>query len=70
MTSAQHAADVRAALARAALGLPDAPLPTHVGPLPLRPHQQTAVARLRHALATYRGALLADAVGLGKNYLP
>src|SRR2546426_5897582 len=35
----------------------------------LAPHQVPAVARLRAILARYRGALLADAVGLGKSYV-
>lgn len=41
----------------------------HLGRLTLRPHQRTAVARLLEILARYRGALLADAVGLGKTYV-
>src|SRR5207247_2039691 len=35
----------------------------------LAPHQVPAVARLRAILARYGGALLADAVGLGKSYV-
>ena len=41
----------------------------HLGALTLRPHQRTAVARLLEIMARHRGALLADAVGLGKTYV-
>ena len=40
-----------------------------IGALTLRPHQRTAVARLLDIMVRYRGALLADAVGLGKTYV-
>ena len=40
-----------------------------LGSLTLRPHQRTAVARLLEIMAQHRGALLADAVGLGKTYV-
>jgi superfamily II DNA or RNA helicase len=40
-----------------------------LGSLTLRPHQRTAVARLLEIMARHRGALLADAVGLGKTYV-
>jgi superfamily II DNA or RNA helicase len=47
----------------------------HVGQKPaaldgitLRTHQHTAVERIEQAIATHGGALLADAVGLGKTY--
>lgn len=40
-----------------------------LGSLTLRTHQRTAVARLLEIMARYRGALLADAVGLGKTYV-
>jgi superfamily II DNA or RNA helicase len=40
-----------------------------LGDLTLRPHQLTAVSRLLEIIASYRGALLADAVGLGKTYV-
>jgi hypothetical protein len=62
-------APIRAAFAAAALDLASAPpVPPRLGPITLRPHQQLAVARLRRALATHHGALLADAVGLGKTW--
>ncbi|HUK22387.1 MAG TPA: DEAD/DEAH box helicase [Gemmatimonadales bacterium] len=35
----------------------------------LSPHEQPAVTRLREIIAAYGGALLADAVGLGKSYV-
>ncbi|MEO5569221.1 MAG: helicase-related protein, partial [Gemmatimonadaceae bacterium] len=40
-----------------------------LGAVRLRPHQQTAVNRLLEIITRYRGALLADAVGLGKTYV-
>ena len=40
-----------------------------LGALTLRPHQRTAVARLMEIITRYRGALLADPVGLGKTYV-
>ena len=39
------------------------------GSITLRPHQQSAVARLRHLLHRHGGALLADDVGLGKTFV-
>lgn len=49
---------------------PADPLPTHrLGSITLHPHQQEAVTRVQSALAKHRGALLADAVGLGKTYV-
>jgi superfamily II DNA or RNA helicase len=41
----------------------------HLGRLILRPHQRTAIGRLLGIIGRYRGALLADAVGLGKTYV-
>ena len=41
-------------------------LPTEVGSLSLAEFQGRAVARLVEVLGRYHGALLADAVGLGK----
>ncbi len=41
---------------------------THLGEVHLRPHQVDAVRRLRAALQSHGGALLADAPGLGKTY--
>ncbi|MFA6165630.1 MAG: SNF2-related protein [Gemmatimonadaceae bacterium] len=40
----------------------------HLGAVHLRPHQVDAVHRLRAALRSHGGALLADAPGLGKTY--
>lgn len=40
-----------------------------LGEVRLRPHQMDAVRRLRVALQTHGGALLADAPGLGKTYV-
>ncbi|HET9426058.1 MAG TPA: hypothetical protein VFO55_11855, partial [Gemmatimonadaceae bacterium] len=40
-----------------------------VGSLRLRQHQLLAVGRLLEIMTRYRGALLADAVGLGKTYV-
>ncbi len=58
-------ADVRAAIARSWLGARDAEL---LGSVVLRPHQRSAAHRLRALIGASRGALLADAVGLGKTY--
>src|SRR3954468_21685431 len=55
-------------IALAALGDAGAQTP-RLGSLMLRPHQVSAVARLLLAMGQYRGALLADAVGLGKTYV-
>ncbi len=52
-------------MARAVL---PAPVDATVGSVSLLPHQQQAVARLLRALRWYRGALLADDVGLGKTF--
>ncbi|HET7584702.1 MAG TPA: helicase-related protein [Gemmatimonadaceae bacterium] len=46
-----------------------APAPGPLGTVSLRPHQRSAVARLRAALHMHHGALLADEVGLGKTYV-
>lgn len=54
------------AVARAARGVED----TDWAPPPwLLPHQRIAGRRLAGALRTFRGGLLADAVGLGKTYV-
>lgn len=52
--------------ARALLGSRDDTLPL---PAWLAPHQVPAVRRLHDILERYGGALLADAVGLGKSYV-
>jgi len=65
MTEAS-AATVRALIARLVLG-DDAGV-ARLGSVRLRAHQRAAVARVRAALAEFRGALLADDVGLGKTY--
>jgi len=52
--------------ARALLGKRDTPLPV---PSWLTPHQVRAASRLDRILEQYGGALLADAVGLGKSYV-
>jgi len=43
--------------------------PAALGELTLYPHQQRAVARVRHLLRLTGGALLADATGLGKTFV-
>lgn len=56
----------RALIARTLLpGTPDGQL----GEITLAPHQLAAAARLHGILAQHGGALLADAVGLGKTYV-
>jgi superfamily II DNA or RNA helicase len=61
--------EVRAAIATAWLdgGAWDEPIA--LGEIVLRPHQRRAVARIRIAFARHRGALLADAVGMGKTFV-
>ena len=61
------AAAVCARAARAVLDLP--PVESFQAPPWLAPHQVPAVRRLLGILETYGGALLADAVGLGKSYV-
>jgi superfamily II DNA or RNA helicase len=58
----------RSLMARALLGV-DGGVDPELGGLTLRPHQVSAVGRLLDIIASYRGALLADAVGLGKTYV-
>src|SRR6267143_1822906 len=59
--------DVVGSAARALLdGTPVAPIPW---PAWLAPHQVPAAERLTAIIARYGGALLADAVGLGKSYV-
>lgn len=61
---------VRRRIAEAILGaMPDADVDARLGDVQLRPHQVDAVRRLRMALQSYGGALLADAPGLGKTYV-
>lgn len=43
--------------------------PRRLGSITLRPHQRSAVTRLRRVIAESGGALLADAVGLGKTFV-
>ncbi len=59
------------ALARAGLGVADTAHATemHVGTSALHAHQVEAVQRLQPLLSAHHGALLADAVGLGKTYV-
>ncbi|HEX8851560.1 MAG TPA: DEAD/DEAH box helicase [Gemmatimonadaceae bacterium] len=58
---------VRAIFAARLLPADDAP--AHLGSVTLWPHQRDAVSRLRAAIAEFRGALLADDVGLGKTFV-
>ncbi|MGI9076514.1 MAG: helicase-related protein [Gemmatimonadaceae bacterium] len=61
------AAQVRAVIARKWLG--DLHEASALGEISLRPHQISAVGRLRSALSEMGGALLADEAGLGKTYV-
>ena len=58
----------RAAIARKWLD-PEREAPERAGAITLREHQREAVARVRSAIEEFGGALLADAVGLGKTYV-
>lgn len=64
---------VRASIARCALGDPDggshARPDARLGAVTLHPHQIDAVVRVRAIVHREGGALLADAVGLGKTYV-
>src|SRR5690242_21188298 len=66
-----HAGDGRTSVACTArtLGRMDRGSPTTIGAVTLRPHQRTAVARLRAVMQEFGGALLADDAGLGKTYV-
>lgn len=63
------AAHVRAVIAGLFLADHESPSVAEVGNIALRPHQQSAVDRVRRAIAQYGGALLADEVGLGKTFV-
>ncbi|MBX9855526.1 MAG: hypothetical protein K2Y26_08365, partial [Gemmatimonadaceae bacterium] len=52
-----------------AQALSPAPSRPPLGDITLRDHQHEAVAQLTRILAEYRGALLADDVGLGKTFV-
>ena len=71
LVRAGEEADPQAVARFAARALLDLPATPHATPWPtwLAPHQVTAAARLAGLLARYGGALLADAVGLGKSYI-
>jgi len=62
------AAAARAELARAWLA-GEAEAPERAGSIDLREHQREGIARLRAVIAEFGGAMLADAVGLGKTYV-
>jgi len=66
LTLADPAA-VRALIARLWLG--ERQESSGHGTIILRPHQRSALERLRHMLREHGGALLADDVGLGKTYV-
>lgn len=61
-------AEIEAA-ARGSAGIAGETSDAILGAITLRPHQLSAVRRLRAALAEFGGALLADAPGLGKTYV-
>jgi hypothetical protein len=62
-----RAAALRARVAAGYLG--DAPAPTEMGDVTLRPHQRDAIGRVRALMQEHGGALLADEVGLGKTFV-
>ena len=66
---AGHAGPPQTVAARAARALLDLPDPTPTAPPWLTPHQVPAFVRLIGLIERYGGALLADAVGLGKSYV-
>lgn len=69
ITLKADAADVRALVAKLWLRDHETAPVTTVGRIALRPHQQSALDRVRHAITEYGGALLADDVGLGKTFV-
>jgi superfamily II DNA or RNA helicase len=63
----EPAAIVRARIAEIILGAGQ--VCTRIGGITLKPHQQSAVTRVEAALAEFGGALLCDAVGMGKTFV-
>ncbi len=64
-----HLTSASAVMTRIAHAILPEPAKEELGDITLLPHQREAVTRLRTIMATYRGALLADGVGLGKTYI-
>src|SRR6185437_11009519 len=64
-----EAARVRATIANLFLHEHESQSAPCVGSVALRPHQRSAVGRVRRALSEFGGALLADDVGLGKTFV-
>src|SRR4029078_6539539 len=58
---------VRARIAHLILGEPDTQL--LLGKIELRPHQRSAVLRIRESLHEFGGAVLCDPVGTGKTFI-
>src|SRR5579859_427911 len=69
LLAAREEAPAAAICARAARALLDLPEVSPLTPPWLAPHQAPAAARLTGLLDRFGGALLADAVGLGKSYV-
>src|SRR5437867_4013743 len=69
LLSAEATAAPAAVAARAARALLDLPEVSADAPPWLTPHQRPAAERLTAIIARHGGALLADAVGLGKSYV-
>ncbi|HZK77338.1 MAG TPA: DEAD/DEAH box helicase, partial [Gemmatimonadaceae bacterium] len=68
MGGAVTLADVRAFIAERLLGQDERRANGQLGSITLRPHQQSAVERLRSAVDEFGGALLCDQVGMGKTF--
>ena len=60
---------VRALIAQRLLGETLTDRSLQIGSIVLRPHQQSAVARLQSAIEEFGGALLCDEVGMGKTFV-
>ena len=69
MIARTEAARVRATIANVFLHEHESQSAPCVGSVALRPHQRSAVGRVRRALSEFGGALLADDVGLGKTFV-
>ena len=61
------AADVLDAIARVIVS--DDVAPTRIGSVTLHPHQREGADRVRRIIDRHGGALLCDAVGVGKTYI-
>ena len=62
-------ADARAFIANSVFQTESETTSSLLGSIRLRPHQQSAIVRLRSAITEFGGALLCDEVGMGKTFV-